>query len=100
MKKVAVLDYISRLRIVQEKVKDKILIIPRVYTNKPRTNGVGYKGILHEPIPGKSDMLDGIVAIRDLHLSVLRDFDFSCTDEMLYPGNHRYLSDILAYSAI
>lgn len=98
--KVAVLDYISRLKIVQEKVKDKILIIPRVYTNKPRTNGVGYKGMLHEPIPGKSDMLDGIVAIRDLHLSVLRDFDFSCADEMLYPENHRYLSDILAYSAI
>ena len=96
-----VMDYISRLRRVEDQVKDKIIIIPRIYTNKPRTTGDGYKGILHQPDPDKNpDMLEGIIAIRDLHMSALRDLDFSCADEMLYPENHRYLSDLLSYIAI
>lgn len=96
-----VLDYISRLRIVQDEVKDKILIVPRIYTNKPRTTGDGYKGMLHQPNPDETpDMLKGIVAIRDLHMSALRDYGFTCADEMLYPDNHRYLSDLLAYVAV
>ena len=96
-----VLEYLSRLRILQEQVADKIVIIPRIYTNKPRTTGQGYKGMLHQPDPeAKPDMYRGIVAIRDLHLSALRDYDFSCADEMLYPENYRYLSDLLSYVAI
>lgn len=99
--KESVMDYISRLRRVEDEVKDKIIIIPRIYTNKPRTKGDGYKGMLHQPDPDKRpDMLEGIVAIRDLHLSALRDLDFSCADEMLYPENYRYLSDLLSYVAI
>ncbi|MBR6743394.1 MAG: 3-deoxy-7-phosphoheptulonate synthase [Clostridia bacterium] len=97
----SVLDYIGRLSLVQEQVKDKILIIPRIYTNKPRTTGEGYKGMLHQPDPDeKPDMLKGIVAIRDLHMSALRDYGFSCADEMLYPENYRYLSDLLSYVAV
>lgn len=96
-----VLDYISRLKGVQEEVKDKILIVPRIYTNKPRTTGDGYKGMLHQPNPdGTPDMLKGIVAIRELHMAALHDYGFSCADEMLYPDNHRYLSDLLSYVAI
>lgn len=96
-----VLDYISRLKKIEEKVKDKILIIPRIYTNKPRTTGQGYKGMLHQPDPEqKPDMLKGIVSIRDLHMTALKDYGFTCADEMLYPENHRYLSDLLAYVAI
>ncbi len=96
-----VLEYISRLKTVQEKVKDKILIVPRIYTNKPRTTGDGYKGMLHQPNPDETpDMLKGIVAIRDLHMSALRDYGFTCADEMLYPDNHRYLSDIISYVAV
>lgn len=96
-----VLEYISRLRLVQDKVKDKIVIVPRIYTNKPRTTGEGYKGMLHQPDPDeKPDMLKGIIAIRDLHLTALKDYGFSCADEMLYPENYRYLSDLLAYVAI
>ena len=96
-----VLDYISRLRKVQDQVSDKILIIPRIYTNKPRTTGEGYKGMLHQPDPDeKPDMYKGIVAIRELHMSALKDYGFTCADEMLYPENHRYLSDLLAYVAI
>lgn len=96
-----VLEYISRLRKIQEKVSDKIIMIPRIYTNKPRTTGQGYKGMLHQPDPDeKPDMYKGIVAIRELHLAALRDYDFSCADEMLYPENHRYLSDLLSYVAI
>lgn len=96
-----VLEYISRLRKVEEQVSDKIIIIPRIYTNKPRTTGQGYKGMLHQPDPdSKPDMYKGIVAIRELHLTALRDYDFSCADEMLYPENHRYLSDLLSYVAI
>ena len=96
-----VLEYISRLRKVQDQVLDKIIIIPRIYTNKPRTTGQGYKGMLHQPDPeAKPDMYTGIVSIRQLHLSALRDYDFSCADEMLYPDNHRYLSDLLSYVAV
>jgi len=96
-----VLEYISRLRRIEEQVSDKIIIIPRIYTNKPRTTGQGYKGMLHQPDPdAKPDMYKGIVAIRELHLAALRDYDFSCADEMLYPENYRYLSDLLSYVAI
>ncbi len=97
----AVLDYMTRLVKVQEKVKDKIFIIPRVYTNKPRTKGVGYKGMLHQPDPEKGeDMLAGIIAIRQMHTHVVEETGFTCAEEMLYPENHRYLSDLLAYVAI
>ncbi|MCR5690669.1 MAG: 3-deoxy-7-phosphoheptulonate synthase [Eubacterium sp.] len=97
----AVLDYMTRLAKVQEKIKDKIFIIPRVYTNKPRTKGVGYKGMLHQPDPeGKEDMLAGIIAIREMHTRVVRETGFTCAEEMLYPENHRYLSDLLSYVAI
>ena len=97
----SVIDYISRLRSVQERVEDKIFIIPRIYTNKPRTTGDGYKGMLHQPDPNeKPDMYKGIVSIRELHMRALKETGFSCADEMLYPENHRYLSDILAYVAI
>ncbi len=96
-----VMEYLSRLKKVSDRVKDKIIMIPRIYTNKPRTTGAGYKGMLHQPNPNKSpDMLEGIIAIRDLHLSALRDFGFSSADEMLYPDNHRYLSDLLSYVAV
>ncbi|MBR3825923.1 MAG: 3-deoxy-7-phosphoheptulonate synthase [Lachnospiraceae bacterium] len=96
-----VLEYISRLRRLEEQVSDKIIIIPRIYTNKPRTTGHGYKGMLHQPDPdAKPDMYKGIVAIRELHLAALRDYDFSCADEMLYPENYRYLSDLLSYVAV
>ncbi|MBE7049829.1 MAG: 3-deoxy-7-phosphoheptulonate synthase [Ruminococcaceae bacterium] len=97
----SVIDYISRLRTIQDKVSDKIFIIPRIYTNKPRTTGDGYKGMLHQPDPNeKPDMFKGIVAIRELHMRALRETGFSCADEMLYPENYRYLNDILAYVAI
>ncbi len=97
----SVLDYISRLRKVQDKVEDKIFIIPRIYTNKPRTTGAGYKGMLHQPDPEKKpDMFKGIVAIRSMHIRALKETGFSCADEMLYPENHRYLDDILCYVAV
>ena len=96
-----VLEYISRLKKLEEQVSDKIIIIPRIYTNKPRTTGQGYKGMLHQPDPdAKPDMYKGIVAIRELHLAALRDYGFSCADEMLYPENYRYLSDLLSYVAV
>ena len=97
----AVLDYVSRLRGLQEKVADKILIVPRVYTNKPRTTGEGYKGMLHQPDPqAHSDMLKGLVSIRRMHIRVIEETGFSCADEMLYPENHRYLSDLLSYVTV
>ena len=96
-----VLEYISRLRKVADQVSDKIIVIPRIYTNKPRTTGQGYKGMLHQPDPDeKPDMYKGIVSIRDLHMTALKDYGFTCADEMLYPENHRYLSDLLAYVAV
>ena len=97
----SVIDYISRLRTLQDKVEDKIFIVPRIYTNKPRTTGDGYKGMLHQPDPNeKPDMYKGIVSIRQLHMRALEETGFSCADEMLYPENYRYLSDILGYVAI
>lgn len=97
----AVLDYIGRLARLQEKVKDRIFMIPRIYTNKPRTIGTGYKGMLHQPDPEKKeDMLKGIIAIRDVHRRAIEETGFSCADEMLYPENHRYLSDLLSYVAV
>ena len=97
----AVLDYVTRLREVQEKVKDEITIVPRIYTNKPRTTGEGYKGMLHQPDPhSRADMLGGLIAIRHLHMRVLAESGFSGADEMLYPENHTYLSDMLSYVAV
>ena len=97
----AVIDYIKRLRKVQDQVKDQIIIIPRIYTNKPRTTGAGYKGMLHQPNPlSDPDMLKGLIAIRKLHMKALAETGFSCADEMLYPENHRYLSDLLSYVAV
>ena len=97
----AVLDYCERLAKLQEKCADKLILIPRVYTNKPRTTGEGYKGLLHQPDPEKqSDMLEGVIAIRRLHTNVLANTGLSTADEMLYPDNYRYLSDLLAYVAV
>lgn len=97
----SVLDYTKRLAKIQEKVSDKIFIIPRVYTNKPRTTGTGYKGMLHQPnVLGKEDMKNGLEAIRKLHIDVVKETGLTCADEMLYPENYEYLSDILAYVAI
>lgn len=97
----SVLEYISRLRRLQETVADKILIVPRIYTNKPRTTGDGYKGMLHQPDPDSApDMLRGIISIRKVHLRALQETGFSCADEMLYPTNYPYLSDVLSYVAV
>ncbi len=97
----SVLDYIGRLAEVQKQVEDKIQIIPRIYTGKPRTTGAGYKGMLHQPDPDKQpDMLEGIIAIRNLHKAAIEQFGLTCADEMLYPENARYLSDLLSYVAI
>lgn len=96
-----VLDYVHRLKKVQDKVEDKIVIVPRIYTNKPRTVGDGYKGMLHQPDPTKgSDLLKGIIAIRQIHMRVLSETGLSSADEMLYTENHRYLSDLLSYVAV
>ena len=97
----AVIEYISRLRGLQEKVADKIVIVPRIYTNKPRTTGIGYKGMLHQPNPqAESDMLRGLISIRKLHMRAINETGFSCADEMLYPENHRFLDDLLSYVAV
>ena len=97
----SVIDYISRLRPVQEKVADKIVIVPRIYTNKPRTTGAGYKGMLHQPDPvADPDLFKGLISIRKLHLRALTETGFSCADEMLYPENHLFLSDLLSYVAV
>lgn len=97
----SVIDYISRLAPLQDKVKDKILIIPRIYTNKPRTTGEGYKGMLHQPDPtGKSDLFKGLIATRHMHLRAIGETGFICADEMLYPENYQYLDDLLAYVAV
>ena len=96
-----VISYISRLRDVQDKVSDKIVIVPRIYTNKPRTTGEGYKGMLHQPDPNSSpDMLKGLISIRKLHQRAITETGFACADEMLYPENYRYLSDLLSYVAV
>ena len=97
----SVLDYLYRLRRVSDKVSDKILIVPRVYTQKPRTSGEGYKGMLHQPDPNSDpDLLKGIISIRKLHIRAIEETEMGCADEMLYPENHRYLSDVLAYAAV
>lgn len=97
----SVIDYISRLRPVQDKVSDKIVIVPRIYTNKPRTTGDGYKGFVHQPNPNqKPDLFKGIIAVRELHMRAVRETEFACADEMLYPENHKYLDDLLAYVAV
>ena len=97
----AVCDYISRLAPIQEKIKDKVIIIPRIYTNKPRTTGEGYKGIVHQPDPeGKPDLLAGLIAMRKMHMRAVDETGLTPADEMLYPENYRYLSDILSYVAI
>ena len=97
----SVLDYVTRLSKVQEKVKDKIIIIPRIYTNKPRTTGEGYMGMVHQPDPSKRvDLLEGIISVRKLHTRAMAESGLTCADEMLYPENTRYLSDLLAYIAI
>lgn len=97
----AVLDYTLRLKKVQEKIKDKVIIIPRVYTNKPRTTGTGYKGMLHQPDPEKKpDLLGGLVAIRKMHINVMEQTELMPADEMLYPENYWYLADVLSYVAV
>lgn len=97
----AVMDYCTRLAGLQEKVSEKLILIPRVYTIKPRTTGDGYKGLLHQPDPQKrEDMLEGVIAIRRLHTNVLSQTGLSTADEMLYPDNYRYLSDLLSYVAV
>lgn len=97
----AVMDYLKKLRELSNRVKERILIVPRLYTNKPRTTGEGYKGLLHQPDPtGKPDMLKGLILSRRLHMRALEETGFSCADEMLYTENHRYLSDLLSYTAV
>ena len=97
----AVLEYVERLARVNEKTKDKLIIIPRVYTNKPRTTGEGYKGMLHQPDPNKeSDLYAGIASIRKLHIDVIKESGLTSADEMLYPENRSYLDDVLSYEAI
>lgn len=97
----AVLDYVHRLAKVQEKIKEKIYIVPRLYTNKPRTVGTGYKGMLHQPSPeGKEDMLGGIIAIRKMNVRVIEETGFTGAEEILYPEVFRYLSDLLCYAAV
>ena len=97
----SVLEYTTRLGAMQEKVQDKLMIVPRIYTNKPRTTGEGYKGMIHQPDPEKNpDMLEGLIAIRKLHTRAVEETGLICADEMLYPDNHRYLSDILGYVAV
>ena len=97
----SVMDYIGRLAEKKKKVKDKIIIIPRIYTNKPRTTGEGYKGMATQPDPTKKpDLLEGLIAIRRLHTRAIEETGFVCADEMLYPENYRYLSDLLSYVAV
>ena len=97
----AVLDYTLRLKKVQEKIADKVLIVPRVYTNKPRTTGTGYKGMLHQPDPEKKpDLLAGLIAIRKMHIRVMEETELMPADEMLYPENYWFLADVLSYVAI
>ena len=97
----SVIDYTLRLRKIQDKVAEKILIVPRIYTNKPRTTGAGYKGMLHQPDPNeKPDVFKGIIATRHLHMRTIEETGFSCADEMLYPENYRYLDDLLGYVAV
>ena len=97
----SVLEYIGRLRLVQDKVSDKLIIIPWIYTNKPRTTGDGYKGMLHYPDPSeKPNLIKGVIAVRKMLMKVLTEYGLAGADEMLYPENHRYMNDLLAYVAV
>lgn len=97
----SVLEYMTRLSRLAERVAERIMIVPRLYTGKPRTTGDGYKGLLHQPDPtGRPDLLRGVIATRELHLAVLRETGMSCADEMLYPENLKYVDDLLAYVAV
>ncbi len=97
----AVLEYCERLARLQESVKERLILIPRVYTNKPRTTGAGYKGLLHQPNPAQEeDMLEGVIAIRRVHTNILAATGLSTSDEMLYPADYRYLSDLLSYVTV
>lgn len=97
----SVCEYISKLAGLNDKVKDKVILIPRIYTNKPRTTGEGYKGIVHQPDPEKKpDFLQGLIAMRKMHIRAIAESELTAADEMLYPENWRYLSDILSYVAI
>ncbi len=97
----SVLDYVMRLAKVADEIKDKITVIPRVYTNKPRTNGDGYKGLLHQPNPEKKpNVHEGLIAIRKMHLRVVKETGMFTADEMLYPDNLGYLDDVLSYIAV
>lgn len=97
----SVIDYLSRLVPVQEKVKEKIFIVPRVYTNKPRTTGDGYKGLVHQPDPNaRPDLFKGIIATRELHMRAVKETGFVCADEMLYPESYKYIDDLLGYVAV
>ena len=97
----SVCEYITRLAKVNERVRDKLILIPRIYTNKPRTTGEGYKGIVHQPDPEKKpDFLAGLIAMRKMHIRAIQESGLTAADEMLYPENWRYLSDILSYVAI
>ena len=97
----SVIDYVNRLVPVQKEVEDKIFIVPRIYTNKPRTTGEGYKGMLHQPDPhAQSDLAKGIIATRHIHLRAVEETGFICADEMLYPENYQYLDDLLGYVAV
>ena len=97
----AVCEYVARLAKLQQKVAEKIVLVPRIYTNKPRTTGEGYKGMVHQPIPtAEPDIVGGLKAIRKMHLRVLRESHLTAADEMLYPTNYPYLADVLSYVAI
>lgn len=97
----SVMEYLTRLRGLAERVRDKLFIVPRVFSNKPRTNGEGYMGLVHQPdAAGRPDPFKGIIAVRSLHLRALRETGFTCADELLYPENHRYLDDLLAYVTV
>lgn len=97
----SVCDYVSRLTKIQDDVKDKIVIVPRIYTNKPRTNGTGYKGIASQPNPEKApNMIEGTIAVRKMHIRAIAESGLTCADEMLYPDNWGYVEDLLSYVAI
>ncbi|HBP37963.1 MAG TPA: 3-deoxy-7-phosphoheptulonate synthase, partial [Clostridiales bacterium] len=97
----AVCEYVNRLGLLQKEVEDRLILIPRIYTNKPRTTGIGYKGILHQPDPEKApDMIGGLIALRKMHIRCLSESGLTAADEMLYPENHTYLADMLSYVAI
>lgn len=97
----SVMDYICRLAKVQKEVKDKLILVPRIYTNKPRTTGLGYKGLVHQPDPEKEeDLLEGLIAMRRLHTKAIEETGLTCADEMLYPENYKYLDDLLSYVAV